>query len=142
MVIASSIKLHVSYEGIGVDREAVGDYLSSGGYSKTGLCLVVFPKKGEGNPWRMMKNQSTQEGCSGLRMTCVFPQMIVCMRYSTLTLRTTQSRVTDARILVVSKVEKGAAVISVQIDALVDHSFNNICSKEIDCIISLKSCKR
>lgn len=47
-----------------------------------------------------------------------------------LTLRTTHSRVTDARVLVVSKVEKGAAVISVQKDALVDHPFNNICSGE------------
>ena len=51
VVVASGIKLHVSSEGIGVDREAVGDDLPPRSYSKTGLRLVVFPKKGEGNPW-------------------------------------------------------------------------------------------
>lgn len=46
-----------------------------------------------------------------------------------LTLRAAQSRVTDARVMVVPKVEEGAAIISVQVDALVDHPFNNIWSK-------------
>lgn len=50
VVVASSIKLHVSSEGIGVDGEAIGDNLPPRSYSKTRLRLVVFPKKGEGNP--------------------------------------------------------------------------------------------
>ena len=54
---------------------------------------------------------------------------MVCRNYAALTLRPTPSRVTNARVLVVSKVEKSAAVISVQKDALVDHSLNNVCIK-------------
>lgn len=50
MVVASSVKLHISYERISVDREAIGDNFPSRCYSKTGLCFVVFPEKGEGNP--------------------------------------------------------------------------------------------
>lgn len=52
MVVASSVKLHISYEGIGVDREAVGDNFPSRCYSETGFCFMVFPEKGEGNPYR------------------------------------------------------------------------------------------
>lgn len=63
-----------------------------------------------------------------------------CITCGALTLRTTQSGVTNARVLVVSKVEKGTAVISVQKDALVDHSLNNICSTaQIKGIISLEN---
>lgn len=47
-------------------------------------------------------------------------------REAELTLRTTQSGVTNAGVLVVPKVEKGAAIISIQIDALVDHPFNYV----------------
>lgn len=50
VVVASSIKLHVSSVGVGVDREAIGDNLPPRSYSKTRLYLVVFPKKGESNP--------------------------------------------------------------------------------------------
>lgn len=45
---------------------------------------------------------------------------------SSLTLRTTQGRVADAGVLVVSKVKKGSTVISIKIYTLVNHSFNNI----------------
>lgn len=61
VVVASSVKFHISDKGIGVDREAVGDDFPSGGYSEAGLCLVVFPKKGEGDPWRMGTQPSVQE---------------------------------------------------------------------------------
>lgn len=50
VVVASSVKLHISSKGIGVDWEAIGDNFATRGYGKTGLCLMVFPKKGEGNP--------------------------------------------------------------------------------------------
>lgn len=46
-----------------------------------------------------------------------------------LTLGAAQSRVTNARVLVASKMKKSATVISVQEDAFVDHSFNNVCDK-------------
>lgn len=50
VVVASSVKLHVSTEGIGVYREAVRDNFPSRGYSKAWLCLMVFPEKGKGYP--------------------------------------------------------------------------------------------
>lgn len=48
VVVASSIKLHVSSEGTGVDGEAVGDDLPP--RSETRLRVVVFPKEREGDP--------------------------------------------------------------------------------------------
>uniref|UniRef100_H2MF88 Syntaxin 2 n=1 Tax=Oryzias latipes TaxID=8090 RepID=H2MF88_ORYLA len=43
-----------------------------------------------------------------------------------LTLGTTKCRITNARILVISKVKKGVAIITIKKDAFVDHSFNNV----------------
>lgn len=122
-VVASRVKLHIPAEGVGVDGEAVGDDLPSRGYSKTRLWLVVLPEEREGDPWRKAKTNDVTWRKS------VICQIIMWTR-SALTVGTTQSRVTDARVLVVSKVEKGAAVVSVQKDALVDHPFNNICGEE------------
>lgn len=48
VVVASSIKLHVSCGGTGEDGEAVGDDLPP--RSQTRLRVVVFPKEGEGDP--------------------------------------------------------------------------------------------
>lgn len=82
-----------------------------------------------------MKNHFTADvarGWNGLKIISVLP--------NSLTLWTAQSGVTNARVLVVSKVEKGAAVVSVQKDALVDHPFNNICSQaQTEGIISLEA---
>lgn len=50
------------------------------------------------------------------------------------TVGATQRRVTDARILVASKVEKSTTVVSIQENAIVDHSFNNICGKNQESI--------
>lgn len=50
VVVASRVELHVASEGVGVDGEAVGDDLPPRSHGKTRLRLVVFPKKGEGNP--------------------------------------------------------------------------------------------
>lgn len=50
VVVRPSVKLHVSSKVIGVDREAIRDNFPPRRYSKTGLRLVVFPEKGEGNP--------------------------------------------------------------------------------------------
>lgn len=51
------------------------------------------------------------------------------MRFTELTLKSTQTWITDAGVLVVCKVKKKAAVIAVQKDALIVGSFNNVCSK-------------
>lgn len=48
------------------------------------------------------------------------------IRNSALTLWAAERRVANARVLVVSKVEKGTAVVPVQKYALVDHSLNNV----------------
>lgn len=47
-------------------------------------------------------------------------------RNSALTFWATEGRVADARVLVVPKVEKGAAIVPVQKYALVDHPLNNV----------------
>lgn len=64
-----------------------------------------------------------------MEIICLYSYLIECINYGALTLRAAQSRVTNARVLVVSKVEKGTTIISIQKDALVNHSFNNVCVK-------------
>lgn len=49
--------------------------------------------------------------------------------YCGFTLWSTQSRVTDARVLIVAKMEEGGSMVSVQIDAFVHHSFYDVYSK-------------
>lgn len=121
VVVASSVKLHVSTEGIGVYREAIWDNFPSGGYGKAWLCLVVFPEKGEGYPWKMR----------GVLLQVRLKESEddhLHIRNSALTLWAAERRVANARVLVAPKVEKGTAVVPVQKYALVDHSLNNVWS--------------
>lgn len=118
MVVASGVELHVSPEGIGVDGEAVGDDLASRGHRETRVGLMIFPKEGERNPWR-------RRGCQRREDSDGFETWQE--KGFALTRRAASSRVTDARVLVVSEVEKSVAVVSFQKNALVDHSLNNVC---------------
>lgn len=52
------------------------------------------------------------------------------IRNSALTFWATEGRVANARVLVAPKVEKGTAIVPVQKYALVDHSLNNVWSRQ------------
>lgn len=123
VVVASSIKLHVSTEGIGEYREAIRDNFASRGYSKAWLFLMVFPEKGESYPWKM-RDILLQVRLKELEGNHLH------IHNSALTFWTTERRVTNAWVLVAPKVEKGTAVVPVQIYALVDHSLNNVWSRQ------------